>query len=132
MSGNEEECKDCKPATNGEGTGEDGTETQNDDSPRINEGQQGKHIPGHNNYDPERSELTHPDPQGLLNRGAGTGEQVGNVPVGEPGSKERVDFGEVIGNYANPNTGEKTPTTIGIIHYGSRGAHIVPARPKNG
>jgi filamentous hemagglutinin len=109
-----------------------GTENSNDDSPKINEGQQGKHIPGHNNYISGRSELTHPDPQGLLNLGAGTGEQFGNVPAGEPGSKERVDFGETIGNYVDPSTGEKTPTTIGIIHYGSNGAHIVPARPQNG
>jgi hypothetical protein len=28
------------------------------------------------------------------------------------------------------DTGERSPTSIGIIHYGSKGAHIVPARPR--
>jgi len=37
--------------------------------------------------------------------------------------RERVDFGEVIGNVNG------VPTTKGIIHYSSDGAHIVPARP---
>ena len=38
-------------------------------------------------------------------------------------------FGQVIGKYVDPNTGVGTETTIGIIHYGEKGAHIVPARP---
>ncbi len=97
--------------------------------PVIEEGKQGKHIPGHNNHTPGRSELDDPDPQGLVDDHAGTGQQVGSIPVGQPGSKERVDFGKVIGSYVDPVTGEKTPTTKGIIHYGSRGVHIVPSRP---
>lgn len=44
-------------------------------------------------------------------------------------NKERVDFGKVIGQYVDPNTGIVKETTIGIIHYGKKGAHIVPARP---
>jgi filamentous hemagglutinin len=55
---------------------------------------------------------------------------VGNTPVGQPGSKERVDFGKNIGDYVDRDTGERSPTSIGIIHYGSKGAHIVPARPR--
>jgi len=98
-------------------------------SPKIHEGQQGKHVPGHNNFQPGKSELTDPDPQGLLDQGAGTGQQVGGIALGQPGSKERVDFGKKIGNYVDPVTGEKSPTSIGIIHNGSRGSHIVPARP---
>lgn len=86
-------------------------------------GQQGKHIPGHNNYIPGRSILTHPDPQSLLNDFAGKGQPVGKVPRGQPGSKERVDFGQVIGEV------DGQPTTKGIIHYSKKGAHIVPARP---
>jgi RHS repeat-associated protein len=97
--------------------------------PKIHDGQQGKHVPGHNNFQPGKSELTDPDPQGLLDQGTGTGQQVGNTPVGQSGSKERVDFGKRIGNYVDPVTGEKSPTSIGIIHHGSRGSHIVPARP---
>lgn len=97
--------------------------------PKINEGQQGKHIPDHNNFQPGKSELTDKNPQRLLDESAGQGQQIGDTPVGQPGSKERVDFGKIIGNYVDPVTGNKTPTRNGIIHYGSRGAHIVPSRP---
>jgi filamentous hemagglutinin len=99
------------------------------EAPKIHEGQQGKHVPGHNNFEPGKSELTDPSPQDLLDKGAGTGQQVGNVPSGQPGSKERVDFGKNIGTYVDPVTGQRSPTNIGIIHNGSRGSHIVPSRP---
>jgi filamentous hemagglutinin len=49
-------------------------------------------------------------------------------PVGKPGSRERVDFGENIGTYID-RAGNSSPTTKGIIHYGKDGMHIVPARP---
>jgi len=58
----------------------------------------------------------------LLDVFAGTGQAIGT-------NKERVDFGFIIGQYVNPETGEAIDTTIGIIHYGNNGAHIVPARP---
>jgi RHS repeat-associated protein len=86
-------------------------------------GKQGKHIPDHNNYIPGRSPLTHNNPQGLLDDFAGKGQPVGNVPRGQPGFKERVDFGQVIGEVNGQ------PTTKGIIHYSKDGAHIVPANP---
>jgi hypothetical protein len=91
---------------------------------------QGKHIPGHKNYDPARgrSILTHSDPQALLDSHAGTGNPLRGTP-GKPGYKEWVNFGEEIGIYIDQSTGVATPTTNGIIHYSSRGAHIVPARP---
>jgi RHS repeat-associated protein len=114
--------QESKPSTAGSGNGAD-------NEPTIHEGQQGKHVPGHNNFQPGKSELTDPNPQGLLDQGAGTGQQVGNVPPGQPGSKERVDFGKTIGTYVDPVTGQRSPTSIGIIHNGSRGSHIVPARP---
>jgi RHS repeat-associated protein len=49
--------------------------SESDAKPKIHEGKQGKHDPKHNNFDPEkgRSELTHDDPQGLLDEGSGTG-----------------------------------------------------------
>jgi filamentous hemagglutinin len=87
---------------------------------------QGKHIPGHNNFILGRSELTHPDPLTTLQARA---FKAGNIARGMPGFKERVDFGEGIGNYVNPVTELSTPTTKGIIHYGADGVHIVPARP---
>jgi filamentous hemagglutinin len=55
---------------------------------------------------------------------------VGSKPVGEAGSKERVDFGEPIGNHVDRDTGKKSETEIGIIHYGEKDVHILPARPK--
>jgi len=54
---------------------------------------------------------------------------VNNVPRGQPGFKERVDFGKVIGNYKDPNTGKSVPTTKGIIIYSKSGIHVVPSRP---
>ena len=87
----------------------------------IHAGKQGKHIPGHNNFQVGKSELTHPDPQALLSRGTGTGVRHGN--------KEVVDFGEPIGTHVD-QSGTRTPTSRGTIHYDShRTAHIVPARP---
>jgi uncharacterized protein RhaS with RHS repeats len=96
---------------------------------KLSLGKQGKHQPTHNNFQPGKSELTHSNPQGLLDKGAGTGQQVGNSPIGSAGSKERVDFGEPIGNYVDPATGNKQSTSVGIIHYSKGDAHIVPARP---
>jgi filamentous hemagglutinin len=97
--------------------------------PQVHMGKQGKHIPGHNNFILGRSELIHPNPQALVDNFAGKGTQAGNVARGMPGFKERINFGEVIGNYVDPVTGLSTPTTNGIIHYATDGVHIVPARP---
>jgi hypothetical protein len=100
------------------------------DTPTVDTGKQGKHQPDHNNFIPGRSELTHPDPQQLVDDHVGTGQPANNVPAGQPGYRERVDFGSIIGNYVDPVTGEKTPTTNGIIHYSKDGVHIVPGRPQ--
>lgn len=92
---------------------------------------QNKHIPGKHNYklSANRSIWTHPEPQQLLNRYAGTGQKVRGVP-GQAGYKERVDFGEFIGYYIKKGDPMQYPTTVGTIHYNKKGAHIVPARPK--
>lgn len=92
----------------------------------INDGKQGKHIPGHNNYQPGRSTLTisTQEAQNLVNNYSGKGEKVSD-------NKERVNFGKVIGNYVDPSTGVSMPTTVGMIHYSKTGTHIVPVRPKN-
>ena len=100
------------------------------DAPTVNPDKQGKHQPGHPNFQPGKSELDHSDPQGLVDKGAGTGQQVGDKPVGEPGSKERVDFGEPIGAHVNPKTGERSPTNVGIIHYGKKDVHNRPGSAK--
>ena len=107
--------------------GEQGETEGPDEPPPIEEGKQGKHQPGHPNFDPTRGTLT-ADPNELIKE-AGTGDQVGAVPVGDPGSKERIDFGQEIGVYKDP-AGHAAPTTVGIIHYSKKGAHIVPGRPR--
>ena len=97
--------------------------------PQIHEGQQGKHLPGHPNFDPAagRSILT-VDPEDLLDD-VGGGSPVNSVPRGEPGFKERIDFGRVIGEYVDQE-GKSAPTTVGIVHHQKAGLiHIVPARP---
>lgn len=96
---------------------------------RLHEGQQGKHIEGSKNYDPTRSTLT-ADPQKLLNRFAGQGEQRGRLPVGQPGSKEMFDTGNELIGINRARSGGSAPTTRGVIHYSKRGAHVVPASPR--
>ena len=62
--------------------------------------------------------------QELLNEFAGKGQMKGLC-------KEVVDFGKVIGEYVQEGTGKKFKTTRGTIHYGKKGAHIVPAKPND-
>ncbi|MCT4543798.1 MAG: polymorphic toxin type 50 domain-containing protein [Vallitalea sp.] len=91
---------------------------------KIHAGKQGKHIVGHNNYIQGRSIFngTADDAQALIDDFAGTGKWINDV-------KEVVDFGKIIGQYADPSTGRLVNTTRGIIHYSSKGTHIVPANP---
>ncbi len=90
---------------------------------------QSKHIVGSWNHEVEKSIWNHPEPETLLKKHAGKGQKVQGV-FGEPGYRERVDFGETIGYFVNNKTNEKVPTTMGTIHYSKKGAHIVPAQPK--
>lgn len=69
-----------------------------------------------------RSILT-AEPQELLDNYAGKGNKISDT-------KERVNFGKVIGQYYDADTGKYVNTTNGIIHYKANGtAHIVPAHP---
>ncbi|MFC3197068.1 DUF6443 domain-containing protein, partial [Parapedobacter deserti] len=92
---------------------------------KIHAGKQGKHILGHNNYQKGKSVLKS-DAQQLLDD-----FHAGKVKVSEAIDevKTRVDFGKVIGDYINPQTGAAMPTTKGIIVNSHTGAHIIPARP---
>lgn len=109
---------------------ESGSKTVNGYDTKVNVGQQNKHIPGTNEYknalnNGQTKSIMYGDVndiQNLLNDKAGTGDFIG-------ANKERVNFGQVIGQYVDPDTGVGVETTIGIIHYGKKGAHIVPARP---
>lgn len=87
----------------------------------IHPSQQGKHIPGHNNFTPGRSPLAEGvNPQKLLD-----GVQSGSHPIVRmtPRGQSVVDFGKTIGQF------EGKGTQFGIIHHGKKGAHIVPANP---
>lgn len=96
---------------------------------RLHDGQQEKHVEGTNNYIPGRSTLT-ANPRMLLKQFAGRGRQVGSIPIGQAGSKEMFDAGETIGTFRT-EAGQSAPTTRGMIHYSNKGAHIVPAAPRN-
>ncbi|MDU6434742.1 MAG: polymorphic toxin type 50 domain-containing protein, partial [Pantoea sp.] len=101
-----------------------GTSASSVAKPSINQGQQNKHVPGTNEYKIaseaglNKSVLT-VQSDSLLSK-LGTGQQVGNAAIGTPGSKERINYGKVIGNYIDPQTGVSTPTTNGIVHYGKK------------
>ncbi len=95
----------------------------------VHWGQQQKHLPDSPNYMPGRSPLT-ADPEVLIQQ-AGTGSPVNSVPRGEPGFRERIDFGYIVGTYMPKDGGEPTPTSVGIVHYRADGSvHIVPGRPQ--
>ena len=91
----------------------------------IHDGRQGKHIQGHNNYTPGRSKITitKEQLQKLIVVHSNKGKAVSDT-------KERVDFGTIIGVYVDQSTGKEYPTTIGIINYSKAGTLVVPAHPK--
>lgn len=87
-----------------------------------------KHVLGHNDFRPTRSVWDHPDPEGLLRKFGGKGVPHKGTP-GAPGFRETVDFKEYIGIWKNEKGTVALPTTRGTIHYGKKGAHIVPSDP---
>lgn len=111
------------------GSHDDGFRTVNGFPTNLHEGRQGKHIPGHNNYNPNagrsifHGSLAHA--QELIDNFGGTGTWHG-------ANKEIVIFGEEIGTWVSRDGSKRLPTTRGTIHYSSTGAHIVPANPREG
>ncbi len=101
--------------------GNDGIIVAESKSVKIDINKQNKHIQGTNEYKTAnqsgvtRSILTE-DVENLLPK-FGTGQKVNSVEIGLAGSKERIDFGKVIGYYIDEN-GNKLSTTKGIVHYG--------------
>lgn len=92
---------------------------------KISTNDQIKHIKGSKNYNPNKSQFygTVEKAHQLIKTFKGKGTKISDT-------KERVDFGEVIGEYVDID-GARTPTTVGIIHTSAKkGSHIVPARPK--
>ncbi len=98
---------------------------------QVEEGKQGKHIKGHNNYIPGRSYLTIPESevQELVNKCAGTGE-FQRTTSNKWKNKEVVTVDRNIGIYVDLNTGNEIETNRFVIHYSKKGVHIVPTRPK--
>jgi len=98
----------------------------------IHADKQGKHILGHKNYieGKRKSIFTHPNGGQLLEKHAGKGHPENMKKFGEAGYKETVDFGTEIGYAVDMNSGKRTLTTRGKIHYDKNGgAHIVPIEP---
>lgn len=93
-----------------------------------------KHIVGARNFQQGRSIITISKEklEKLLFDHAGTGQVVGKKLPGMAGYKERIDFGELIGEcvFKENNIEMRLKTTKGIIHYDTEGyMHLVPSRP---
>ncbi|MBE6051884.1 MAG: phage capsid protein [Clostridium sp.] len=95
----------------------------------IEEGKQGKHIKGHNNYIEGRSYLTisTDEAQELVNKYAGTGE-IRLKQNGEWDNKEIIEVDKNIGVNVNNRTNESSPTNKFKVHYSKKGVHIVPTK----
>lgn len=99
---------------------------------KIQWDKQGKHIVDHKNFQKtlNKSIFEHPDPQKLIKEFSGKGLKVGNNRPGTSGYKEIVNFEEFIGYSIDRETGLKTRTSWGTIHYAEDGVHIVPTKPR--
>ena len=96
---------------------------------KLNQGNQNKHISSSPGYLPGRS-FIYGDletAQALVDRYKGTGD-VRLTEAGEWTHKEFVTADTPIGVSVNPETGAESPTRRFAIHYGKRGAHIVPRK----
>lgn len=95
----------------------------------IEEGKQGKHIKGHNNYIEGRSYLTISleEAQELVNKYAGTGE-IRLKQNGEWDNKEIIKVNKEIGVNINNKTNESSLTNKFKVHYSKKGVHIVPTK----
>jgi len=94
---------------------------------RLNRGNQNKHIPGSPGYLPGRS-IIYGDletAQALVDRYKGTGD-IRLTEAGDWTHKEFITADTVIGVTIDPETGQLCQTRRFAIHYGKRGAHIVP------
>ncbi len=101
---------------------------------KIHWDKQNKHIPGSHNFKINSSTIliSKEKLEKLCAQKAGTGEAVIGK-MGKAGYKERIDFGEYIGDYYYKINGivvEKLPTTNGILRYDAKGYfHVVPSHP---
>lgn len=91
----------------------------------IKIGKQNVHISGTKEFVPGKSTITVSltELQNLVNDKAGTGSIIGKT------TKEKVDFGKVIGKWKDQVSDEEKDTTKGMIIYSKNGTHVVPLRP---
>lgn len=104
-------------------------EIRSDYNLMIREGQQGKHIKGHNNYIEGRSYLTIgiEEAQELVNKYAGTGKINRTGKANKWKNTETIICDKVIGYNVSMYNGEETATRAFKIHYSKeKGTHIVP------
>lgn len=97
----------------------------------LHVGQQEKHIPGTNNYIPNKDKLliSIEKIEELAKENLGSGIPQRNT-FGESGYREIVNFGEIIGEHITKD-GEKILTSVGEIHYNLQGGyHVSPVHPK--
>lgn len=101
---------------------------------RIQWGKQNKHVPGAHNFDPNRGpiKISKERLEELVKQHAGKGQKANMTTPLSPGYNERVEFNEIIGDYALRVDGKPTeffPTTKGILRYSKDGVHVTPAQP---
>ena len=101
---------------------------------KIHWDKQNKHIPGKHNFLHGRGTITlEPnDFETLTKKYVGKGQRV-EGSFGDTGYVERLDFGIIIGKYAEKVNGEikYTPTSKGIIKYAKDGTfHVIPSNPE--
>lgn len=100
----------------------------------VKEGDQGKHVRGHNNFDPTRSELDGgmEAARALVRRYHGTGEMHAHLDsAGNLSVREVCQAEGRIGTWRDER-GSEALTDRFTIHYSKRGAHVVPSEPSEG
>jgi len=65
----------------------------------------------------------------LVNEFAGSGCKINPEIPGNPGYRERIDFGEKIGIWKSSDGLVAKETTVGMIIYANDGVHLIPLRP---
>ena len=100
----------------------------------VKEGDQGKHVCGHNNYDPARSELDGgmEAARALVRRYHGRGDMRAHLDKnGNLSAREICQAEGRIGTWRDER-GNEAPTDRFTIHYSKRGTHVVPSEPSEG
>ncbi|WP_277287161.1 polymorphic toxin type 50 domain-containing protein [Sneathia sanguinegens] len=92
----------------------------------VNQGKQGKHILGHNNYQGGSYVFDTIDIQKLVNKYAGNGDL--KISKNKWNNIEFIEYNENIGIFVNIDKTERYETKRFSIHYSKTGVHIVPRK----